>query len=367
MWPFASSFKCKFAKSPQQAARISLLLTHTSLHAAACGRGARLPARSALSNWRGHICMQQCAAVSIDALSSMELRQLSQPIIIQGAAENWAALERWQREKIIELYGNEVFFAHRSGRDLTIRKALGSCGRYYFGRNFWPRHGQCYSDRYRQFSPFLLDAAANDFSIAAKLQPLYVLQMGLGCGAGNGVAPERHGTAWFTSVRGRKRWVMWPPELSITPDPAMPPSGECKVRLPNTSSGHSPSPLVCDVNEGETMWVPAQWWHETCSLDDFTVGVGGLIHDSNATDLPTMRGALDDGWRATDRPPCGDEEKGGRITEYDVDDIPHCQRKGCSTLYHPRHVTSTDRSVEIVVDGFSGQQSVHSSTMHEAT
>ena len=107
VWPFASSFKCKFAKSPQQAARISLLLTHTSLHAAACGRGARLPARSALSNWRGHICMQQCAAVSIDALSSMELRQLSQPIIIQGAAENGAALERWQQEKIIELYGND--------------------------------------------------------------------------------------------------------------------------------------------------------------------------------------------------------------------------------------------------------------------
>ena len=275
----------------------------------------------------------RCDVASFETVTRARLEAAPRPIVIRGAASSWLANDRWRRDEIEARYGDEIFWAYRSGRNVTVRQALRACGRYYFGRNFWPRHGICYSDRYRQFTPFPLGAAAHDFSVAAALLPIFVLQMGLGCGRGIGVLPERHGAAWFTNVHGRKRWALYPPEVGLhAPSAVMPLASNCRVTLP---SAETPTPLVCDVEEGDTMWVPAQWWHETCNLDEYTVGVGGLVYMHNGS-ASKGRGAPTDGWHVDGRPRCGDEQVGGRATEYDVDELPHCQAYGCSTLYEPR-------------------------------
>lgn len=34
--------------------------------------------------------------------------------------------------------------------------------------------------------------------------------------------------------------------------------------------------LHCDQREGDVIWVPDYWWHETCGLEDYSIGLGAL-------------------------------------------------------------------------------------------
>jgi Tfp pilus assembly protein PilF len=89
-----------------------------------------------------------------------------------------------------------------------------------------------------------------------------------------------HGDAWLALVHGLKLWFVYPPEG--------PPSNETYARLvlPPASryfGGEDPllsglpeaeRPLVCVQHPGETVYLPALWWHATANLGD-AVGIGG--------------------------------------------------------------------------------------------
>ena len=70
--------------------------------------------------------------------------------------------------------------------------------------------------------------------------------------------------------------------------------------------------MVCDQLEGEVIWLPSHWWHETCGFDEFSVGVGGIVYPQ-----AILEGDVD---------MCVAEE-------YLIDEMPYCQRYGCSSLY----------------------------------
>lgn len=36
--------------------------------------------------------------------------------------------------------------------------------------------------------------------------------------------------------------------------------------------------FTCDQMEGDTLWVPDFWWHETCGLDACSAGIGGITY-----------------------------------------------------------------------------------------
>ena len=40
----------------------------------------------------------------------------------------------------------------------------------------------------------------------------------------------------------------------------------------------------CLLLPGETIWVPENWWHATCNLDPYTIGVGGQLWRRGARD-----------------------------------------------------------------------------------
>jgi hypothetical protein len=141
--------------------------------------------------------------------------------------------------------------------------------------------GRCYRERARPYSPLLWSRLGRDYAIPAYLLPMQTFQVGLGSGAGIGVPPEHHQASWFAQVRGRKRWLFYPP-LQTPPLGALrrgqysaerPDAGKCQLgRVADTA-------LRCDVQLGDIIWTPGQWWHETCSLDGFSVGFGGLVED----------------------------------------------------------------------------------------
>ena len=67
---------------------------------------------------------------------------------------------------------------------------------------------------------------------------------------------------------------------------------------------------MCDQQEGEVLWIPSHWWHEACSLDDYSVGIHGVIETTdNSVPQPEV---------------CN----GASYSVGDITDIAYCQEEG---------------------------------------
>ena len=153
---------------------------------------------------------------------------------------------------------------------------------------------ECYAKDEVPYSPFITheDHVAKDYTVPRFLTPCGTLQMGIGAGRGVGVPPEHHPSSWFAAVVGRKRWILHP--NAGEPPPLMRETGGesaggeegqgaaphitkdgkvCELTKPLRKGG-----VVCDQQEGEVIWSPGFWWHETCGLDEYSVGIGGVTY-----------------------------------------------------------------------------------------
>jgi hypothetical protein len=101
---------------------------------------------------------------------------------------------------------------------------------------------------------------------------------------------HNHREAWLGLVQGRKWWFFLSADMyedmadgiglrSIGRND----KGTCSY-LQNGPPSVSPNPhgarwLKCLQKPGEVIWFPDSWWHATCSLDHWTVGIGSQIED----------------------------------------------------------------------------------------
>ena len=113
----------------------------------------------------------------------------------------------------------------------------------------------------------------------------YKLNFGLGQDRCSGVKPEAHEVSWFIEIKGRKRWVLTPPSQPVTGDSMRrrPPFGRCCEPRPERLAEGA---RVCDVPLGTMLYIPRGWWHETCGLDNYTMGIGGFPSPHNQNDGP---------------------------------------------------------------------------------
>ena len=131
------------------------------------------------------------------------------PFLITGLTSNWSAHANWGREDILRLHADEPFQLHATSNS-TLGKLLEWNGKYHMGHATYPP-GSCYSDPWRPYSPMLFGALADDYWLPTWLGPMVTFQMGVGTGYGIGVPPENHPSSWFAVIKGRKRWVLRPP------------------------------------------------------------------------------------------------------------------------------------------------------------
>jgi histone arginine demethylase JMJD6 len=86
-------------------------------------------------------------------------------------------------------------------------------------------------------------------------------------------------SAWNTVIRGRKRWVLFPPQVpkSVAKGLDVIKKGEDDEAvnyfvdlLPRIRDKWGPSyPIVeCTQLPGDTIYVPGGWWHAVLNLDD---------------------------------------------------------------------------------------------------
>ncbi len=243
------------------------------------------------------------------------------PFIIDGLAENWTALDNWKLDAMIKTHGDSPFHLHHT-YNRTLSALLDTTYKYHMGHAVFPAEA-CYSDPYRPYSPFLFDQLGKDYELPAYFHPMSTFQMGIGRGAGVGVPPENHPSSFFAAIVGRKKWMLHPDnepepkELMVRHGGG----GMCERRL-----AKSATTLECEQREGEIIWVPNYWWHETCGLDDYSVGVGGITYKGCCDD---MRRHYPKGESAR----CTENDDGAGVP-YGLVDIPFCVEKPekCPTL-----------------------------------
>ena len=73
--------------------------------------------------------------------------------------------------------------------------------------------------------------------------------------------------AWLTLIKGKKHWFVAPPDADMPEVPSC--NYTADVLRPTSTS------IQCVQQPGDTLWLPENWWHATCNLDAWTVGVGG--------------------------------------------------------------------------------------------
>jgi len=237
------------------------------------------------------------------------------PFLIKGMTANWTARSAWAREELLKRHAAEPFQLHAQG-SASLGELLKVNNKYHMGHAVYPP-GSCYSDPWRPYSPMLMGALRQDYELPRYLGPMVTFQMGVGSGYGIGVPMENHPSSWFAMVKGVKRWILRPPEAGTAKNGGggtEPPSV-----MQRAGAGHMCEPankptdaLHCDQREGEVIWLPDYWWHETCGLDDFSIGLGALTYDGCCPPE-----------RQQTREQCGNSahEKGAN---YAVHDIPDC-------------------------------------------
>jgi len=238
------------------------------------------------------------------------------PFILDGLTANWTILRGWEREHILDEHGQYPFHLHDK-YNRSLSELLVVEGQYHMGHAVYPSHA-CYSDPWRPYSPFLFEQIDDgSYHVPPYFQPMSTFQMGIGSGVGVGVPPENHPSSWFAAVVGRKRWLLHPDDETCpqemmarhTRDPAQ----QCHP------TGKTPTTLDCVQQPGDVIWVPNYWWHETCGIDGFSAGIGGITYKGCCHDL-------DDS--VPPNPDCKSGDDGG----YAIRDIPHCKDNKCGTL-----------------------------------
>jgi len=216
------------------------------------------------------------------------------PVMLRGVTENWPARERWKSENFIKNYGNvtvkvmEKRAEHGMGRPFLVRIPLALYEEY--------ADTNTADDPFYAFEPDLTEARAvflSDYKVPSfftddlynlneKTREFYPNYRHLIIGA------ERTGTnlhvdpkctgAWNTLLEGHKKWAIFPPgteekylkTLGTSDYAKMPATYWWQDIVPQLSSAEGM--IECVQGPGETIFVPAGWWHTVLNLD-FTIAI----------------------------------------------------------------------------------------------
>jgi hypothetical protein len=232
---------------------------------------------------------QNILRVSADDISVAEFETLyerpGKPVIITGVVSRWPAFERWGLEALRARFGSTPF--HVGGHEMTLAAyldyALSSVDEqplYLFDKSFADRAPEMAAE----YNVPPLFAPERDLfaQLPAECRPDYRWLIIGGARSGSlwHVDPNAS-AAWNGLIRGRKKWLLCPPQA---PPPGVRASADgttitsplslyewFRIFYPAFASRrfsdahHRPREAV--VEEGELLFVPRGWWHAALNLE----------------------------------------------------------------------------------------------------
>ncbi|GAB4820044.1 hypothetical protein N2152v2_007090 [Parachlorella kessleri] len=270
-------------------------------------RAAKRAARSELSvsrgEWTRHSFAQDPSLLStkglVDTLPRVHARDLSlaefvegferprRPVIIRGLCDGWPAAQQWTPERLLKRFGDHKFKIGSDDDGYAVRLKLKHIWRYFSH----PQHGAVDDSPLYIFDGTFANRSGSrlmrrDYTVPSyfsedlmkfagehRRPPYRWFVMG-GPRSGTSVHVDPLATsAWNTLLTGHKRWALFPPG---TPRELLKPPGVEREAAtwfaqvyPRTQRGDWPAARPLDVIQGpgDTMFVPAGWWHAVINLD----------------------------------------------------------------------------------------------------
>ena len=106
-------------------------------------------------------------------------------------------------------------------------------------------------------------------------------------GEGAGAQPHWHGPAWNWLLRGRRRWLLWPPERATY--------AQRHVALALDAAARTGgAPPECEQRAGDVLLVPPLWGHATLNLAP-SLGFATELQFDRAFDLGAPEGRRAEG------------------------------------------------------------------------
>ncbi|PON40808.1 LRR-domain containing protein [Trema orientale] len=209
-------------------------------------------------------------------VSSFE--ELNKPVLLEGCLDNWAALEKWDRDYLIQLCGDLRFSVGPVEMKLED----------YFR----------YSDQVREERPlYLFDPKFAEkvprlgseyevpvyfredlFGLLGNERPDYRWIIIGPAGSGSSFHIDPNSTsAWNAVIKGSKKWVLFPPD--VVPPGVHPSPDGAEVACPvsiiewfmnfyGATKTWKKKPIECICKAGEVIFVPNGWWHLVINLEE---------------------------------------------------------------------------------------------------
>eukprot|EP00437_Effrenium_voratum_P010945 CAMPEP_0181439406 /NCGR_PEP_ID=MMETSP1110-20121109/22409_1 /TAXON_ID=174948 /ORGANISM="Symbiodinium sp., Strain CCMP421" /LENGTH=448 /DNA_ID=CAMNT_0023563125 /DNA_START=20 /DNA_END=1364 /DNA_ORIENTATION=- len=249
----------------------------------------------------------------------------STPVVLTDAQDSWPARRKWTFEWLAEQYGDEVmpcsdlapFFRHCDrGNIRTVQAPLREFVRYVQGRPniFGPLQAPdrvFYANGWTPFldhTELLSDVSDRLYcvsdSIPAGDGPAKVFNASLTkifMGPAGTVSRLHHDTyathVWLSQIRGRKQFICYPPGEthllhSLPVDEVdgrtslFDPSNPDYTRFPDARRAQAYSVVV---EEGQTVILPARWWHWAKSLTPSITLMRNFVNHANIEDHVEIR------------------------------------------------------------------------------
>ncbi|KAF8396326.1 hypothetical protein HHK36_017941 [Tetracentron sinense] len=208
----------------------------------------------------------------------LNFEELNKPVLLEGSLENWAALEKWDRDYLIRMCGDvgfsvgpvemklEDYFRYSDG-------AIEERPLYLFDPKFAEKVPELGSD-YEVPVYFKEDL----FSILGNERPDYRWVIIGPAGSGSSFHIDPNSTsAWNAVIKGSKKWVLFPPDL-VPPGVHPSPDGAevaCPVSIIEwfmnfygATTKCKKRPIECVCKAGEVIFVPNGWWHLVINLEE---------------------------------------------------------------------------------------------------
>ena len=215
-----------------------------------------------------------CTELSIEEFRTMNVREhATNPFIVRGIVKDWAALSKWatpesftDRFRSFQINPNRSRFARFTHNDAV--------GIPEYMSNMQKDHIIVMDDNQRTDPEYdLLEAVKQDFWIPSPFHELTYARV-LSLGGGEGVEFMKHCAAWIGLVTGVKRWHFASPD-SVNFNGNTRPCEASYLKQEEES--------ICTMYPGDAVYVPDMWWHATCNLKGYTIGVGTQCWDNTKT------------------------------------------------------------------------------------
>ena len=263
-----------------------------------------------------HIRIERKNGVSAADVARDHLRGVGKPVIITGATEKWPARSKWTFQFFKTVYGSDVatawlgrgsvtakltnlstyidfldapwelpgLWVGADGRPLRAEPERGASPPYLLGWYAFRQHPELYDD-IAPAPDFVLDlVSALDPTVREAFEWASEYEYWAVYIGPRGSLSSLHCDYWDThsylaQIQGRKRAILFSPEDSdfLYGGKADPEQPDCD-RFPKFNRATA---YECIIEPGDTLLIPANWWHHVRGLEKSITVSHNFFNDSN--------------------------------------------------------------------------------------